>query len=516
MAELKNLENELDRFRLRLIAAGAFVLLAFALLGARLSYLQVVRYEDLSAQAETNRTAVLPIVPNRGRILDRNGEVLATNYSAYTLEITPSKVEDLDATIDEPVRRGRDRRARQAPLQAAAGRRQELRLAADPHQAQRRGSGALHGAALPFPGRGRQGAAVPQLPAGRDRQPPAGLHRPHQPGREEADGRLAGRAAGQLQGHRIHRQARPGAELRGRAARPDRLRARRDQRRRPRGAPPEQPRADAGQHAGAVDRHPAAGAGGGHVRRPARRAGGHRPAQRRGAGLRQQAHLRPEPVRRRHRRGQLARAERVDRQAAAEPRAARHLPAGLDLQALHGDGGAEHRQARAEHHHPGQRHLRLRQPCLPQPRRQGPGAGGHVPLDRQVEQRLLLLAGQRDGRGPDARAAVAAGLRPQDRDRPRGRSHRRAAVHRVEAPLLQAPRAAEVVRRRDHLAGHRPGLQRLHHAAAGQRHGHAGVGRPALQAAAGARDRGRGHATRSGAWPTTRSSRCPTSPSTSS
>jgi penicillin-binding protein 2 len=100
MAELKNLENELDRFRLRVLAAGAFVLLAFALLGARLAYLQVVRHEDLSAQAETNRTAVLPIVPNRGRILDRNGEVLATNYSAYTLEITPSKVENLEATID--------------------------------------------------------------------------------------------------------------------------------------------------------------------------------------------------------------------------------------------------------------------------------------------------------------------------------------------------------------------------------------------------------------------------------
>jgi penicillin-binding protein 2 len=100
MSELKNLEGELDRFRLRLLAAGAFVLLAFALLGARLSWLQVARYEDLAAQAETNRTAVLPILPNRGRILDRNGEVLATNYSAYTLEITPAEVADLDATID--------------------------------------------------------------------------------------------------------------------------------------------------------------------------------------------------------------------------------------------------------------------------------------------------------------------------------------------------------------------------------------------------------------------------------
>jgi penicillin-binding protein 2 len=100
MAELKNLENELDRFRLRLLAAAAIVLLAFGLLIARLSYLQVVRYEDLAEQAETNRTAVLPIVPNRGQIVDRNGVVLATNYSAYTLEIAPSKVGDVDATID--------------------------------------------------------------------------------------------------------------------------------------------------------------------------------------------------------------------------------------------------------------------------------------------------------------------------------------------------------------------------------------------------------------------------------
>ena len=100
MTELKNLRSELDRFRLRLAVATAAVLLAFGLLGARLAVLQVLRHEDLAAQAEANRTAVVPIVPNRGRILDRNGVVLATNYSAFTLEIAPSKVDDLDATID--------------------------------------------------------------------------------------------------------------------------------------------------------------------------------------------------------------------------------------------------------------------------------------------------------------------------------------------------------------------------------------------------------------------------------
>ena len=100
MTELKNVEQEVGRFRTRLAVAAAFVLFAFGLLAARLVYLQIYKHEELSTQAENNRITVVPIVPNRGLILDRNGIVLANNYSAYTLEITPSKVDDLEATID--------------------------------------------------------------------------------------------------------------------------------------------------------------------------------------------------------------------------------------------------------------------------------------------------------------------------------------------------------------------------------------------------------------------------------
>ncbi len=100
MTEVRNAEAEARRFRARVLALGVVVLLAFGLLVARLLYLQVMRHDDLAEQAESNRTAVVPIVPNRGLILDRNGVVLATNYSAYTLEITPSKVESLEQTID--------------------------------------------------------------------------------------------------------------------------------------------------------------------------------------------------------------------------------------------------------------------------------------------------------------------------------------------------------------------------------------------------------------------------------
>ena len=100
MTEIRNVEGDLHRFRDRVMVASIVILCAFLLLSLRLVYLQVVRYDDLSAQAESNRTAIVPIVPNRGLILDRHGVVLATNYSAYTLEITPSRVVDMEATID--------------------------------------------------------------------------------------------------------------------------------------------------------------------------------------------------------------------------------------------------------------------------------------------------------------------------------------------------------------------------------------------------------------------------------
>ena len=93
-------DRELSRFHFRVVLAALAVLLALSLLGARFYYLQVVQHDYYSTRAEDNRISVVPIVPNRGVIVDRAGIVLARNYSAFTLEITPSNVEDLEATID--------------------------------------------------------------------------------------------------------------------------------------------------------------------------------------------------------------------------------------------------------------------------------------------------------------------------------------------------------------------------------------------------------------------------------
>jgi penicillin-binding protein 2 len=100
--EFKNPQEDLERFRNRLTIAGGFVLLCFILLFARFFWLQVIQHAYYQTRAEDNRISLVPIVPNRGLILDRNGVILARNYSAYTLEITPSKIHgDLEAAIDE-------------------------------------------------------------------------------------------------------------------------------------------------------------------------------------------------------------------------------------------------------------------------------------------------------------------------------------------------------------------------------------------------------------------------------
>jgi len=98
--ELRNAERELFLFKRRLGIAGLLVVAAFGALFARFFYLQVVQHRYYQTLAETNRIAIVPIVPNRGVITDRNGVVLAQSYSAYTLELQPSRIADLDATID--------------------------------------------------------------------------------------------------------------------------------------------------------------------------------------------------------------------------------------------------------------------------------------------------------------------------------------------------------------------------------------------------------------------------------
>ncbi len=99
-AELKNYAHEQYYFKLRLGVAGLIVLSLFIGLAFRFYYLQILHYNHYQTLAENNRISLVPTIPNRGLILDRNGVVLAHNFFVYTLEITPSKVKNLDDTIN--------------------------------------------------------------------------------------------------------------------------------------------------------------------------------------------------------------------------------------------------------------------------------------------------------------------------------------------------------------------------------------------------------------------------------
>ena len=100
MLRLINPQQEFLRYRRRMEIAGVIAALMFVGLFSRFVWLQVVHFDHYHALAENNRISLVPAPPSRGVIYDRQNTVLAQNFSASTLEITPSKVGKLDETID--------------------------------------------------------------------------------------------------------------------------------------------------------------------------------------------------------------------------------------------------------------------------------------------------------------------------------------------------------------------------------------------------------------------------------
>jgi penicillin-binding protein 2 len=98
--EFRDSQREQQQFKVRLAVLTVFVVLMFGLLLARFVHLQIFQHEHYHTLAEANRISIVPATPGRGTITDRNGVELAYNYTAHTLEITPAKAGDLEATIN--------------------------------------------------------------------------------------------------------------------------------------------------------------------------------------------------------------------------------------------------------------------------------------------------------------------------------------------------------------------------------------------------------------------------------
>jgi penicillin-binding protein 2 len=98
---IKNHLFESQLFLSRAIVSGILVLLLLALLLGRMFYLQVMSHEHFITLSKDNRVKLQPLPPTRGLIYDRNGVNLAQNLPAYSLEITPEKTLNLEATLRE-------------------------------------------------------------------------------------------------------------------------------------------------------------------------------------------------------------------------------------------------------------------------------------------------------------------------------------------------------------------------------------------------------------------------------
>ncbi len=83
----------------RAIVSGILVISVILALAGRLFFLQVVSHDHFITLSKDNRVKLQPLPPTRGLIYDRNGITLAQNLPAYSLEITPEKVPDLEATL---------------------------------------------------------------------------------------------------------------------------------------------------------------------------------------------------------------------------------------------------------------------------------------------------------------------------------------------------------------------------------------------------------------------------------
>jgi penicillin-binding protein 2 len=99
--QLKDLHREIRINNARTLTAIILVLGLLGLILSRYYSLQITDYEIYSTQSERNRVQLQPLPPRRGLIYDRNGVVLADNRPSFILSVVREQVEDLDATLAE-------------------------------------------------------------------------------------------------------------------------------------------------------------------------------------------------------------------------------------------------------------------------------------------------------------------------------------------------------------------------------------------------------------------------------
>ena len=91
--------RERRRYRSRVIVGAGLAGAGLLVLFLRAGHLQIVEHEHYTTLSRENRIRVHTIAPARGLVRDRNGVVLARNFSVFSLEIVPEQTGGVDRTL---------------------------------------------------------------------------------------------------------------------------------------------------------------------------------------------------------------------------------------------------------------------------------------------------------------------------------------------------------------------------------------------------------------------------------
>jgi penicillin-binding protein 2 len=92
---------ETEIYQRRLTRLTFFVLIVFGVLFVRLWSLQIINGPKYRIQSESNRIDLRDILPSRGLIFDRNGQLFVDNRPSFILGVIPENIRDLDGLTED-------------------------------------------------------------------------------------------------------------------------------------------------------------------------------------------------------------------------------------------------------------------------------------------------------------------------------------------------------------------------------------------------------------------------------
>lgn len=98
---LKDQDHESRLVTRRVYFSAAVILLLVIMIISRIFYLTVLQHDHFSTLSKSNRVKITPIPPIRGLIYSRDGVILAENKPAFSLEVIPEQIEDVDKLIEQ-------------------------------------------------------------------------------------------------------------------------------------------------------------------------------------------------------------------------------------------------------------------------------------------------------------------------------------------------------------------------------------------------------------------------------